>query len=286
MIRKIPSQTALRVALCLITLSAREKTRRLLPDGIGDATAKLLVASGMADPALIRIVRRPGTVRLSMALNPWMSGQFQAFAYRKAFCEQAVLEAIKKGASQVLVLGAGFDTLCWRLASLHPNIKFLEIDYPATSEAKMKGIGKMGQPANMQMIAADLSQQSLQQVLAGEPSWHREQPSVIVAEGLLMYLRPADVLSVFKQTAASVGADSRFAFSHFYARRNGRANLGLFGDYALAGLRLLGEPVRWAIRKEKLPDFLEGTGWQPGAGSEQPHPDRAGIEGYVLLQRV
>ena len=87
MIRRIPSQTALRVALSLITLSAREKTRRLLPDGIGDATAKLLVASGMADPGLIRIFRRPGTVKLSMSLNPWMSGQFQAFAYRKAFCE-------------------------------------------------------------------------------------------------------------------------------------------------------------------------------------------------------
>ena len=106
------------------------------------------------------------------------------------------------------------------------------------------------------------------------------------AEGGRMDLRPADVVRRFKRTAASVGAESHFAFSHFFARRNGRANLGLFSDYALAGLRLLGEPVRWAIRKEKLPDLWEDTGWRAVAGSEQPHTDRAGIEGYVLLQRL
>jgi methyltransferase (TIGR00027 family) len=285
-ISTVPSQTALSVALSLVTLSARAKMRRILPDDLGQATEKLLQASGMADPRVIRMSKRPFAVGMGMAMNPWMSGEFEALAYRKAFCERAVLDAIEQSATQVLVLGAGFDTLCWRLAVGHPAVSFVEIDHPATSTAKAKGISAMGQPENMRMIAADLSRQSLQQVLASEDSWDPEAGSVIVAEGLLMYLQPQDVLDLFKQTAASVGPQSGFAFSHFLAKRNGKPDLGPFGDYALLGLRLIGEPIEWAIRKEHVADFVTGTGWQSVGYDQRPRPDGAGIEGYALLQRA
>lgn len=260
--------------------------RRVLPDGLGDATEKLLLASGMADQRVVRMSKQPLAVVLGLAINPWTSGEFEALAYRKAFCERAVLDAIDRGATQVLVLGAGFDTLCWRLALTHSAISFVEIDHPATSKAKVQGIRQMGQPDNMKMIAADLSQQSLQQVLADDKTWDPNAVSIIVAEGLLMYLKPNDVLNLFKRTAASVGRESRFALSHFLARRNGRPDLGPWGDYALFGLKLIGEPVQWAIRKERLTDFVSGTGWQQVAGDRQPRPDGAGIEGYALLHRV
>jgi methyltransferase (TIGR00027 family) len=286
MISTVPSQTALRVALSLVTLSSWARMREVLPEGLGDATENLLLASGRASPRVIRMTKRPLAIGLGMAINPWTSGEYEALAYRKAFCERAVLDAINGNATQVLVLGAGFDTLCWRLARAHPANRFVEIDHPATSTAKVRGIREMGQPGNMRMISADLSQQSLQQVLADEESWDQAAASIIVAEGLLMYLRPDDVLNLFNESAASVGPYSEFAFSHFLARHNGKPDLGPWGDYALLGLRLIGEPIQWAIRKERLVDFVTGTGWQQVTGDQRPRPDGAGIEGYALLHRV
>ena len=50
-----------------------------------------------------------------LILLDWMlPGQFEAFAHRKAFCERQVRDGIDAGATQILVLGAGYDTLGWR----------------------------------------------------------------------------------------------------------------------------------------------------------------------------
>lgn len=65
-----------------------------------------------------------------------MPGQFVAFAHRKAFCERQVREGIGAGASQVLVLGAGYDTMGWRLAPEFSGVSFFEIDHPATARLK------------------------------------------------------------------------------------------------------------------------------------------------------
>ena len=54
-----------------------------------------------------------------------MPGQFEAFAHRKAFCEKRARKGIAAGATQVLVLGAGYDTLGWRLAPEFPEDKFV-----------------------------------------------------------------------------------------------------------------------------------------------------------------
>ncbi|MCI5137389.1 MAG: hypothetical protein D3922_03000, partial [Candidatus Electrothrix sp. AR1] len=80
-------------------------------------------------------------------------GQFEAFAYRKAFCEHQVRDSTSRGAIQVLVLGAGYDTLCYRLAPEFPSVRFFEIDHPATSSLKQKGIKKLGASENLHLIA-------------------------------------------------------------------------------------------------------------------------------------
>jgi O-methyltransferase involved in polyketide biosynthesis len=62
-----------------------------------------------------------------------MRGQFEAFGHRKAFCERQVREGIGAGAAQILVLGAGYDTLGWWLAPEFKSVNFFEIDHPATA---------------------------------------------------------------------------------------------------------------------------------------------------------
>lgn len=279
----IPSETAIQVALSLITLNAQRRARKILPAGIATATEQLLLAAGVADQRRIRLAKSPWTVGMSMAANPWTLGQIAAFAERKAFCQQVTLKAIAAGASQVLVLGAGFDTLCWRLAPANPKTCFIEIDHPATALAKQAGMKKLNQPKNMTLIAADLGIQSLSEILAETSQWQVSEHSIIIAEGLLMYLSSEAVIGLFENAASVVSQGSQFAFSHFLARRNGQPDLGPFGDFALAGLRMLGEPIGWSIRRGDLAEFVQPVGWQIVTDTKQSRG--AGIEGYAVLER-
>lgn len=72
----------------------------------------------------------------------WRSGVLQRFAVpgfylhfvlRKRWIETLAREAIDRGTSQVVILGAGLDTLSLRLAETNPECTFLEVDLPGFS---------------------------------------------------------------------------------------------------------------------------------------------------------
>jgi len=133
-----PSKTARKVALNIVTLGAKSETDKVLPAGIVDTTAELLVASGAVSETGVRWSRSPRMVSVYEAFDWMMPGQFEAFAYRKAFCEEQVRDGIATDATQILVLGAGYDTLAWRLAAEFADVNFFEIDHPATAKLKPK----------------------------------------------------------------------------------------------------------------------------------------------------
>ena len=112
------SQTALKVALGLITLSVKDDWAQRLPPGLVEVSERLLVASGSPGygPRLMRVSKQPWMIRVYQIQDLMMSAQFEGFGHRKIFMQQQVEVAIKQGARQVLVVGAGFDTLCLRLA--------------------------------------------------------------------------------------------------------------------------------------------------------------------------
>ena len=133
-----PSRTAHKVALSIVTLGAKPGMDKILPAGIVQATEKMLVASGAVGA---RGVRWSGSLRMVSVYEAfdWMlPGQFEAFAHRKAFCERHVRDCIGLGFSQVLVLGAGYDTMEWRLAPEYPGVNFFEIDHRQQPVSKLK----------------------------------------------------------------------------------------------------------------------------------------------------
>jgi methyltransferase (TIGR00027 family) len=250
---------------------------KVLPSGIADATAKLLVASGAVGRGAVRFSRSRLAVAIYLAFDWMMPGQFEAFAHRKAFCERQVRKGIETGASQILVLGAGYDTLGWRLAPEFSNVNFFEIDHPATARLKAKGIEAMGRPANLHLIADDLGERQLVDVLCANVTWNPIAPTVIVAEGLLMYL-PADAVgALFEHCAAVTGAGSGMAFTYIGTRPNGSPDAGPWTWLVLWLLKLGGEPWLWSIPVEKLSPFLNEHEWQIGDDPAEL-TDKCGIE--------
>jgi methyltransferase (TIGR00027 family) len=269
--RDRPSTTARKVALNVISLGARPGMEEVLPDGIVDATARLLVGAGVVGKGAARFARSRRALAIYEAFDWMMPGQLEAIGHRKAFCERQVREGIAAGATQVLVLGAGYDTLGWRLAPLFPGVSFVEIDHPATGRYKAKGIESLGPRSNLHLIQEDLGDQRLVDVLATERHWESAAPGVVVAEGLTQYLRPAAVRDLLVQCGAVTGAGSRVVLTHVGTGDDGRPDIGRWTGLVLWLLRASGEPWLWSARAEEMPAFLAETGWchDPGQLGEE-----------------
>jgi len=256
-----PSQTAYKVALNILALGAKPGMDEVLPTGIVDATERLLIASGAASATVVRWHRWPKMVSIYEAFDWMLPGQFEAFAHRKAFCEHQVRDGIDAGATQVLVLGAGYDTMGWRLAPNYPYVNFFEIDHPATARLKAKGIKGMGQHDNLHLIAEDLGKRKLVDVLKSHDSWDQEVQAVIIAEGLLMYLPSQAVYDLFNQCASISGTSSRIAFTYIGKRADGRPDAGRCTGFLLWILKVNGEPWLWSIQPEQIGQVLKENGW-------------------------
>ena len=245
----------------IVTLAAKPGMDEILPPGIVEATEKLLVASGVAKARIVRWARSQRMVSVYESFDSILPGQFEAFAHRKAFCECQVREGITAGATQVLVLGAGFDTMGWRLAPEFSGVNFFEIDHPSTARFKAIGIGEMGQRDNLFLIAEDLGGRKLVDVLKANAVWNQGAQTVIVAEGLVMYLPSEAVRDLFYQCAVITGIGSRIAFSFIPTGADGRPDVGRWTGLMLWLQKIIGEPWVWSIRPEELGSFLEELGW-------------------------
>lgn len=270
------SQTALKVAIAFLTLNVKDDWARRLPVGLVDMSERLLMASGSPGygPRLMRVCKQQWMIRVYQIQDLMMPGQFEGFGHRKIFIQQQVEAAIKQGARQVLVVGAGFDTLCLRLAPQHNHVQFFEVDHPATSAAKARGIALEGQPANMHQIAADLGEQALSKVLSEGGRWQSSLPSVVVAEGLFQYLTDDEVRGLLREAATCASPGSRIAFSHAFP--DDRKMLSML-------TRLIAEPWKSAVRSEDLPEYIEGTGWT--MISDVDNDSAHGAERYAVAER-
>jgi methyltransferase (TIGR00027 family) len=271
-----PSETALKVALTMVTLQEKPGWKDKLPPQLAELSERLILAANAFgySPSLMRISKRRWMVGFYNVADRIMPGMFEGLGERKIFMNNEVERAINDGFIQVLVLGAGFDTLCLRLAPRFPEVSFFEIDHPSTARAKKKGVEEIGQPANLTLIPADLGKTKMVDILGADPAWDKNKQTIIVMEGLLYYLRPEDVLDVFSQALILTGDQSRVAFSHVLNKsRQG---------WAQPLLQLIGEPWLSSATTEELPNYI-GKGWRI-IRSEHPQIERH-FEAFALAEK-
>ncbi|MDC0749691.1 class I SAM-dependent methyltransferase [Polyangium mundeleinium] len=256
-----PSLTAKKIARFLILIDAVPRFAGLLPADAATTAEAILRASGAVGRRHIDMMRAPWTQRFYEIAEAWTArGQLVWFGLRKRWMSDAVEEAIAAGATQLLVVGAGFDPLATIIARRHPKVTCVEIDAPATAAPKQEGVRGAGfERTNLHLCAADLSKRSLGEVLRETP-WRSDAQSVVVAEGLLMYLDVKDVKAFFRAVHEHTGAGSRVAFSYVDGDDAGRPHLGTLDWLIRTSLRLAGERMRWGIRPERLRGFAEEAG--------------------------
>jgi len=276
------SRTARKVAINLLSLAQRPGWRERLGAELVDAVRDLLRLSGVASERMLRAAEHPFSLKVFDAIEPLAPAQLDSLGLRKIYFEERVRESLEAGAQQQLVLGAGFDTLAFRLAKRYADRRFFEIDHPATAQRKRRGIEAMGRPSNLQLLAADLGEVPLAIALEQAEGWDPNAPSVICLEGLTMYLSRAENLALLRALFALTGPGSRVVLTHVRIAEDGQLGFGGFaGKLSRWSLKLMGEPWRWGTKDADLPAFTTQAGWHV----QTELSTRGGVESFATLAR-
>lgn len=181
---------------------------------------------------------------------------------RKLWLEEAVERSLKDGVRQVVILGGGFDTLAARLARRHPSVGFLETDHPATQAVKRRALERAGYlGANLALASLDFNRLPLQGALQALPGYSPEAPTLVLCEGVLMYLDPAAVDRLFTGLAALPCPSLRFAFTYMEPGPDGRIAFAGSSPLVSAWLRWRRESFTWGLSRTGLEAFLSSRGF-------------------------
>lgn len=254
------SRTAVKVSRILLFVADDPRRASLLPPGSTEATEALLRATGLLKDWHLRAYRSPRfKALLSWSERKLLPGWTTHVALRKRVVEDETRAAIERGATQVLVVGAGFDTLGLRLGRTHRSVRFVELDHPATQSLKRHALDELGRPENLVLHPVDLSETPLPEALE-EVGWDRHARSVVIAEGLLMYLDPSEVADLLRGVASVTSPGSLLLGTYVLPDEQGRAPLGRLGGLSRASRKAMGEPIQWTTTPEALAALLAETG--------------------------
>jgi methyltransferase (TIGR00027 family) len=251
-----PSNTALIVAAGLQLVRPTVATAPVLPLEAMRRGATLLRS---AYPGIAGLLGKSWFGSLCRVLErSTLPGISLHFALRKRILRDHARAAISAGCRQVVVLGAGFDTLCAELADAHPQLCCIEIDHPATQGRKRRAAGEGGQ--GVHYIAVDLAAHSLRSVLETCPAFRGHVPTLFVAEGLLMYLPLQSVAELFAQMAGAA-SKVQVAFTWLEPQADGLPNFTRRSRLVDFWLRVRGEPFLSGMARPELGRFLGGAGF-------------------------
>ena len=110
---------------------------------------------------------------------------------RSRFAEEALAEAVARGARQYLLLGAGLDTFGYR--SPFPELRVFEVDHQASQAFKQERLAAAGiaVPETVTHVAVDFEHEKLDDALRAA-GFDPKQPTFVAWLGVVVYLsRPA-----------------------------------------------------------------------------------------------
>ena len=180
------------------------------------------------------------------------------YQYRKRWIECRVKDALGEGFERLVVLGAGFDTLGYRISKNFPKTEIIELDHPATQGAKLRALeqNQITIPCNMKFTCLDLSRDLLPaELLKGTSS------TLFVIEGVLMYMLPEIVDQLFASLRKLEAQRVRVLFSFMTKWPNGRTAFQPSSWLIDRWLAWRKEPFLWGLEPDAMEEFLSARGF-------------------------
>lgn len=134
---------------------------------------------------------------------------------RSRYAEDELSEAVERGISQYVILGAGLDTFAYRNPYLPSMLRIFEVDHPATQTWKRKRLDDAGIPIpqSLTFVPIDFERQTLADQLR-KAGFRTEEPSFFSWLGVTMYLTRDAVMTTMKYIAAATPSGSEIVLDY------------------------------------------------------------------------
>lgn len=178
----------------------------------------------------------------------------KSHAFRTKAFDDAMLDALKAGARQVVVLGAGFDSRGYRFQSQLTGIRFIEVDQAATQDDKRRRVAEiLGTPANVAYVPMDFTKDNLLDQLR-KGGYSEQQQTFFLWEGVVFYLPESAVKETLHFVRDHAAPGSRLAFNYtFSTDRNVNNPDSLYSKWRAMALRIPAAR-RSALRSARRPE--------------------------------
>jgi len=252
-VERQPSETAHGVALCRAFLARDERPSLRREDRFSELFLQDEIRALLDDPIKRRAI-------IDRRISPPLYGYLAA---RTAFVDQAFLAALDRGLSQIVFLGAGYDTRALRFANQLGSTRIFEVDAPSTQNRKraLLAAHPVDLPAQLCWVPVNFKTDDFSLCLR-EVGYDEAQATLFVWEGVTYYLPQETV-------------ERTLSLLH----RHSAPGSALVLDYAAAKLEALhaGEPFLSWLDPHELVPWLGGLGFRVGE-----HLDAAALTARYL----
>ena len=209
--------------------------------------------------AMIAVPTPLGDRALGRLLGPVRGFEGEVLA-RSRYVEEALVPRLAAGLRQVIVLGAGFDTMALQHAG--SGCRFFEVDHPATQAEKRAILARQAQlQADITFVPVDFARDDLADALLAA-GFDAAQPALVSWLGVTMYL-PQQVTVATLATLRRILAPGGVVIFDAFPRRE---DMPLPERPLFALARVLtsaqGEPMIGAFDAPAFARSIKGQGWR------------------------
>lgn len=172
---------------------------------------------------------------------------------RSVFAEKALENAVFIGATQYLLLGAGYDTFAYRVPSWSKNIHIFELDRKEMSLDKKQRMEKIGQkPFNLSYISADFSDSAWVESLRFHRNFNADAITFCSLLGVVYYLSTDLFIKLIGDISSLLPKGSSIVLDYPDDNQKGREKLSQQNAMAEAS----NEPMKGQYSFKKMEQIL------------------------------
>jgi methyltransferase (TIGR00027 family) len=178
--------------------------------------------------------------------------------------DDTLKQEAKNGVTQVIILGAGYDSRAYRFREAFPGVRFFEVDLPLMSSQKKRQVKDIfgSVPDHVTYIPLNFNTQTLEGALTAA-GWQASKKSLFIWEGVTYFISEQGVDSTLTFIAGKALPGSSVVFDYMLEPVI-RGDYRYYGSRQIAGaVARRGEPYVFGIAEGAGNDFVRARGFVP-----------------------
>jgi methyltransferase (TIGR00027 family) len=175
---------------------------------------------------------------------------------RVKYFDLTLNQCISHDFTQLVILGAGYDTRPYRIPGIDNNFKIFEVDHPETQSFKKEIISRIFEklPDNVTYIPLNLETGDID-ITISSTCFSELKKTLVIMEGLIMYLSSDSINKIFSYFSQKCPVGSKILFD-YYPESVVSGEKNEYAKNIVKFTQMNGEPLKFGIPENDERNFL------------------------------